>query len=120
MNKLSISFLVAAIVFALASIIIPSRSEAQSHYQVAVCEEVADMAETAASSYYEDFSVLNYYETLRRCQDEALVSDVETFCETMHDYAWRLPRHTDEDAQAEEISRYKRSSYLICLRVHDA
>ena len=118
MNKISNALIISAIIFALASAIAPNQSTAQSYYEVAICEAVSEIAETAATSYYEDFSVSNYYQSLRLCRDGALIVEIEAYCEVMHDNAWRLPRFTNADQQARRIADYKRTTYLLCLGIY--
>lgn len=117
MNNLSTTIIISALIFVLTSAIAPNRSTAQSYYEVAICEAVSEIAETAATSYYEDFSVSNYYQSFRLCREEALLGEIEAYCEVMHDNAWRLPRFTNTDQQARKIADYKRTTYLLCLGI---
>ena len=98
------------------SVLTPTYNEEENILKI--CEAVSEIAETAATSYYEDFSVSNYYQSFRLCREEALLVEIQAYCEVMHDNAWRLPRFTNADQQARRIADYKRTNYLLCLGIY--
>ena len=118
MNKLSISFLVAAIVFALASIIIPSRSEAQSFREELACESLARFARTKVQQKIDGMELADSLRTCDYTNDRMTSywgSNWPNLCRQITLEAYREPDYLTEEWQQRSIRNFGNDIHLICL-----
>jgi len=121
MNKISFVLIISAICFALASIIVPSRGEAQSYHESQACAATAQFARVKVEERLSGMELTN---SLRSCDHASGAaaraagywgSRWSGICRSIVLEAYRTPDYITEEWQQRSIQEFANEVQLICL-----
>jgi len=118
MNKFSIALIISAILFALASIVVPSRVEAQTFQEQLACEDMARFARQVMRHRQTQMPLNRAFNSCTNGTAPSRLSSLPNWrnvCRLIVMEAYRQPDFITEEYQQRSIERFSNEIHLICL-----